>query len=84
MVRPVAKEGREVQMSAMYPSQIWMHVLGICKISKTNVLVTSGLLEDNIKVDPQGEEGWGEEERERERAAKGRTVIGSDVKNAAS
>jgi len=37
-----------MQISAIYPLQIWKHVARICKISKTNVLATSGLRDDNI------------------------------------
>jgi len=53
-----------MQISAIYPLQIWMHVLGICKISKTNMLVTSGLRDDNITGRSTGER----ERRERDTA----------------
>ena len=39
--RPVA---RGVQVTAMHPLQIWMHTLAICKLSKTNMLIS--LLKD--------------------------------------
>jgi hypothetical protein len=41
-----------------------MYVLGICKISKTNVLVTGGLRDDNITDRSTGKRE-GESERER-------------------
>jgi hypothetical protein len=31
---------RGVQVDAMHPLQTWMHRLGICKISKTNMLIS--------------------------------------------
>lgn len=62
-VRAVAKEGG-MQINAMYPLKIWMHVLGICKISKTNTLVTSELRDDNIT----GRSTREREGRERDRA----------------
>jgi hypothetical protein len=52
-----------VQISAIYTLQIWMHLLGICKIPKTNVQATSGLRDDNILVRSMAER----EGRERER-----------------
>jgi len=35
---PVAKAA--IQVGAVSPLQIWMHPLGICKISNTNMLVS--------------------------------------------
>jgi len=36
--KPVA---RGVQVGALYPLKIWMHLLGICKMSNTNALIRS-------------------------------------------
>jgi len=30
----------EVHLGAVHPLQIWMHPLGICKMSKTNMLIS--------------------------------------------
>jgi hypothetical protein len=35
-------------MGALRPLQIWLHQLGICKISKTDMVITSELSGDNI------------------------------------
>lgn len=35
-------------MSALHPLQIWQHPLGICRISKTNILIRSEPHKDNI------------------------------------
>jgi len=41
-VSRLCKQARSqgVQVGAMHPLQIWMHPLGICKISQTNMLIS--------------------------------------------
>lgn len=43
--RPIV---RGVQWGALYPLQIWLHALGICKTSNTNMQIWNGLHEDNM------------------------------------
>jgi hypothetical protein len=69
-------------VSALHPLQIWLHLLGICRISKTKVLIRSEVNEDNIKNlmhEKMHSCNW-----QRGRAVKDIYVIGSHVKKAVS
>jgi hypothetical protein len=40
--------GMGLQVGTLHPLKIWLHLPGIFKMSKTNILIRSDLHEDNI------------------------------------
>ena len=76
LIRPLA---RGVEVGALQPLQIWLHPLGICKISKTNMLMRSELRKNNIKKPIHDSCDW-----QRARAVNNNHVIDSHLKNLVS